>query len=71
MVGLALVTAFSIVGASATASVDKLVGSAMRADYVISTAVGQPFTPEVAGRRLPGSPRGAPRRSRSTAPARG
>ncbi|MGY1915183.1 ABC transporter permease [Blastococcus sp. SYSU DS0973] len=50
MVGLALVTAFSILGASANASVDKLVGAAVRADFVVSTAVGQPFTPEVAER---------------------
>ncbi len=50
MVGLALVTAFSILGASANASVDKLIGTALRADYVVSTAVGQPFTPEVADR---------------------
>jgi putative ABC transport system permease protein len=50
MVGLALVTAFSILGASANASVDKLVGTAVRADYVVSTAVGQPFTTEVADR---------------------
>ena len=50
MVGLALVTAFSILGASANASVDKLVGTALRADFVVSTAVGQPFTPEVAER---------------------
>jgi putative ABC transport system permease protein len=50
MVGLALVTAFSILGTSANASVDKLVGTALRADYVVSTAVGQPFTPEVADR---------------------
>jgi putative ABC transport system permease protein len=48
MVGMALVTAFSILGASANASVDKLVGAALRADFVVSTAVGQPFTPEVA-----------------------
>jgi putative ABC transport system permease protein len=50
MVGLALVSAFSILGASANASVDELVGSAVRAEYVVSTAVGQPFTPEVADR---------------------
>ncbi len=48
MVGLALVTAFSILGASANASVDKLIGTALRADFVVSTAVGQPFTPQVA-----------------------
>jgi putative ABC transport system permease protein len=50
MVGLALVTAFSILGASANASVDKLIGTALRADYVVSTAVGQPFTTEIAER---------------------
>ncbi|WP_104523626.1 ABC transporter permease [Blastococcus atacamensis] len=50
MVGLALVTAFSILGASANASVDKLIGTSLRADFVVSTAVGQPFTPEVAER---------------------
>jgi putative ABC transport system permease protein len=50
MVGLALVSAFSILGASANASVDKLIDTAVRADYVVSTAVGQPFTPEVAER---------------------
>ncbi|MCZ2860848.1 ABC transporter permease [Blastococcus sp. VKM Ac-2987] len=50
MVGLALVTAFSILGASTNASVDKLIGTSLRADYVVSTAVGQPFTPEIADR---------------------
>jgi putative ABC transport system permease protein len=50
MVGLTLVTGFGILGASANASVDALVDGALRADYVVSTAVGQPFTPEVAER---------------------
>ena len=50
MVGLALVTGFSVLGASANASVDKLIDQGLRADFVISTAVGQPFTPEVAQR---------------------
>ena len=50
MVGLALVTGFSIVGASTKASVDALIDQGLRADFVISTAVGQPFTPEVAQR---------------------
>ncbi len=50
MVGLTLVTGFGVLGASANASVDALVDDALRADYVVSTAVGQPFTPEVADR---------------------
>jgi putative ABC transport system permease protein len=48
MVGLALVSAFSIVGASTNASVDQLVDEALGADFVVSTAVGQPFTTQVA-----------------------
>ena len=48
MVGLALVSAFTIIGASTNASIDRLVGTALSADFVVSTAVGQPFTPEVA-----------------------
>ena len=50
MIGLALVSAFSILGASTNASVDKTIGQGLRADFVISTAVGRPFTPEVADR---------------------
>ncbi|MGY1700193.1 ABC transporter permease [Geodermatophilus sp. SYSU D00766] len=55
MVGLTLVTGFGILGASANASVEALVDDTVLADYVVSTAVGQPFTPEVADRlrRLP------------------
>lgn len=48
MIGLALVTGFSIIGASAHEAVDELVEDAIAADYVVSTAVGQPFTPNVA-----------------------
>ncbi len=50
MIGLALVTGFSILGASAHAAVDELVEDAIAADYVVSTTVGQPFTPDVATR---------------------
>jgi putative ABC transport system permease protein len=50
MIGLALVSAFSIIGASTNASVDALIDKALGADYVVSTTVGQPFTPEVAQR---------------------
>jgi putative ABC transport system permease protein len=48
MVGLALVSGFSILGTSTNASLDKLIGDALGADFVVSSAVGQPFTPEVA-----------------------
>jgi putative ABC transport system permease protein len=50
MVGLALVTGFSIIGASASASVNTLTDQRLRADFVISTAVARPFTPDVAAR---------------------
>lgn len=48
MVGLALVTAFSIIGASTNASLSDVIDESLGADFVVSTAVGQPFTPEVA-----------------------
>lgn len=48
MVGLALVSAFSIIGASTNASVDKLIDDALAAEYIVSTSVGQPFTPQIA-----------------------
>ena len=50
MIGLTLVSAFSVIGASTNASVDRLIEEALGADYVVSTAVGQPFTAEVAQR---------------------
>jgi putative ABC transport system permease protein len=48
MIGLALVSGFSILGASANASVEALIDDTLKADYVVSTGVGQPFTPKVA-----------------------
>ncbi len=48
MIGLALVTGFSIIGASMKASVDRVIGDTMRADYVLSTSLAQPFTPALA-----------------------
>ena len=48
MIGLALVSGFSILGASANASVEELIDDTILADYVVSTGVGQPFTPAVA-----------------------
>lgn len=47
MVGLALVSGFSIVGSSTKASLDKLIDGGLRADFVVSTTVGSPFTPKV------------------------
>ncbi len=48
MIGLALVSAFSIIGASTNASIDKLIAGSVRAEFVVSSAVGQPFSPDVA-----------------------
>jgi putative ABC transport system permease protein len=48
MIGLALVSAFSVIGASTNASIDKLITGSVQAEYVVSTAVGQPFSPDVA-----------------------
>lgn len=48
MIGLALVTGFSIIGASMKSSVDEVIGDTMQADYVVSTSVAQPFTPALA-----------------------
>lgn len=47
MIGLALVSAISVVGSSANASVDRALDDGMRAQFVISNAVGQPFSPAV------------------------
>ncbi len=55
MIGLALVTGFSIIGASVKQSVDTAIGDTMQADYVVSTAVGQPFTPAI-GDRIAATP---------------
>lgn len=48
MIGLALVTGFSVIGASAKESLDAVIADTMQADYVVSAAVGQPFTSAVA-----------------------
>ncbi len=48
MIGLALVTGFSIIGSSASASTDELIDESLKAEYVVSSGVEQPFTPEVA-----------------------
>lgn len=50
MIGLALVSAMAVLGQSTKASVDALVASDLRADYVVSNAIGMPFSTEIADR---------------------
>jgi putative ABC transport system permease protein len=47
MIGLTLVSMMSVFGASAKASVDKSINDNFAADYVISNAIGQPFSTTV------------------------
>jgi putative ABC transport system permease protein len=56
MIGMALVTTMSIVGASANESVDHVLDNGVKAEFVISNAVGQPFSPAIAtnARRVDG-----------------
>jgi len=48
MIGMALVAAISIIGASANESVDRALDDGVRAELVVSNAVGQPFSPAIA-----------------------
>ncbi len=48
MIGLALVTTMAILGQSAKSSVDQLLGTGMRADYVVSNATNAPFSATIA-----------------------
>ncbi len=50
MIGLALVSTMAVLGQSTKDSVDELVASDLHADYVVSNAIGVPFSAEVAGR---------------------
>jgi len=50
MIGLTLVSMMSVFGASAKASIDKLVGENAAADFVVSNPVGTPFAPSVTER---------------------
>lgn len=50
MIGLTLVALMSILGQSATASVDAAVKSTLTSQFVVSNVVGTPFTPSVAQR---------------------
>jgi len=56
MIGLALVTSMSVLGASTTASIDKLLDRVLGADFVIANQVQGPFSPKVAqqARQVPG-----------------
>ena len=49
MIGVALVTMMSVLGASAKASLDQTLAEDIVADYVVSNAVGQAFSASVAG----------------------
>lgn len=50
MIGLALVSTMAIMGQSAKASIDEAVEQNLVADYVVSNAIGVPFSPTVADR---------------------
>jgi putative ABC transport system permease protein len=56
MVGLALACTMSIIGASAKASVDRTIEENFIGNYVVGSAFGQPFSPEIARRieKVPG-----------------
>ncbi len=56
MIGLALACTMSIIGASAKASVDQTIDENFIGSYVVGSAFGQPFSPQVAARidRVPG-----------------
>ena len=48
MIGLALVTTMSILGASINKSIDVSVTKQFTSDYLVSNAIGQPFSPTIA-----------------------
>jgi putative ABC transport system permease protein len=48
MIGLALACTMSIIGASAKASVDQVINENFIGSYVVGSAFGQPFSPQVA-----------------------
>ena len=48
MVGLALMAMMSILGSSASASTDEAIESTLTSEFVVSNAVGQPFSTDVA-----------------------
>jgi putative ABC transport system permease protein len=56
MVGLTLVSMMAVFGQSTKASVDKTIGDSFSADYVVSNAIGVPFSPAIADqiKQVPG-----------------
>jgi putative ABC transport system permease protein len=48
MIGLALVTTMSVLGASINKSIDVGVDKEFTSDYLVSNAIGQPFSPAIA-----------------------
>ena len=60
MLGLALVSAIGVLGASTTASTDAVIDNVVRADFIASNPSFLPMSPEVA-RTLSGTPRRAAR----------
>jgi len=59
MIGLTLVSMMAVFGQSAKASIDKTISKSFSADYVVSNAVGVPFSPAIADQveNVPGSAR--------------
>ncbi|HEU0214024.1 MAG TPA: ABC transporter permease [Jiangellaceae bacterium] len=50
MIGLALVAAMSVIGQSTNRSIDRALDDGLKAQFVVSNAVGQPFSPALADR---------------------
>ncbi len=48
MIGLALVTTMSVLGSSINKSIDVSVTKQFTSDYLVSNAIGQPFSPAIA-----------------------
>lgn len=48
MIGLAVVSMMAVVGQSTKASIDRLIEQNFTADYVVSNAIGMPFSPTIA-----------------------
>jgi len=47
MIGMTLVALMGVVASSATASIDKQIKESFRADYVLSNAIGQPYSSKI------------------------
>ena len=50
MIGMTLVALMGVVASSATASIDKQIAESFRADYVLSNAIGQPYSSSITSR---------------------